>query len=145
MISWGNGWAGHAERWVWIGLLCSMLLSITWATQYMLIVLSNMVFFERFNLMLAIEKHNSFASFLINIDALMGYFLHTPRSVWTKVTWLNAGQTRRSYKQNGVKWFQSAVKHSSMYMGKSLATFSRYKFLILSESHFHYKLKRTVS
>ena len=58
----------------------------------MLTVLSTMPFLK--DLMLAIEKYKGFATFLNNIDALnlagaitdqfekiMGYFLHTPRSV----------------------------------------------------------------
>jgi hypothetical protein len=46
MIGWDNAWAGHAGRWVWICLPCSMLLSITWAALYVLMILSSVAFLK---------------------------------------------------------------------------------------------------
>ena len=148
MIGWDNGLAGHAGRWVWIGLPCSILLSIMWAVQYVLTVISTAPFWK--DITLAIENYKSFATFLNNIDAL-NLAAAIDRSVGKSdgllsahFTWHKASQTRCSYKQNRVKGFQSAVKHSSVYTGKIVATFSD-KFLILSESRFYCKLKCTVS
>ena len=95
------------------------------------------------NITLAIKNYKSFATFLNNIYALnlagaidrsvgKGDGLlsaHATVSVNRsdlKQSWPN--KMYCSYKQNTLKWYQSAVKHSSMNTGKSLATFSDIHF-----------------
>ena len=148
MIGWDNVWTGHAGRWVWIGLPCSTLLSITWAVQYVDSPFYCAIF-ERYNIRLwELQTFCYFSQW-----HCCHKFSRLCRQISRKKEWatahatvsVNWRQTRCSDKQSRVKWFQSPVKRSSMFTGKSLATLSGNKFLILSESHFYCKLLHTFS
>ena len=123
---WANEWAGHAERWVCVGLLCSTLLSITWAARYMSIILATVAFLK--DIMLAMEICKCCPEFIrCYRQRLVGKSCDGLLSAHDQCEpkWLDTttGPTSCSLLQTKQKR-HTAMKCSSMYTGKSVATFS---------------------